>query len=126
LKNEPARARRETLIEGEPVHQGAIYISGGDELERRAGRNKKLSGADVQNLSAIVEPGGGEAVGAFFIFLDLLKCQPEPVGEGRLAEIRLGTVEAEVLADANVDRVGVLMGHGSRALLLAVVVTVAA
>ena len=53
------------------------------------------------------------------MLLNSFKGQPEPIGEGRLAEAGLGTKEVKVLTDADVDRVRVFMGHGSRALLRA-------
>src|SRR5580692_8841376 len=58
-----------------------------------------------------LQPAGADAVGAFFVFLDLLECQAELIGEPFLAHVQHEASHANTAADILVGWIRKFYGH---------------
>src|SRR5579862_8353202 len=79
-------------------------------LEEERDRHLK----DIRNM---LQPAGADAVGAFLVFLDLLKGQAERVAEFFLAHREHHPAHAHAAADMFVDRIRRLFGNHNNPLL---------
>jgi hypothetical protein len=61
----------------------------------------------------VLKAAGADAVGSPFVFLDLLKCQPEGVREFRLAHFEHAPPHSQAAADMLVDRIWSVHRHRS-------------
>src|SRR6266576_1513992 len=66
---------------------------------------------DLQDLRDVLESTRADAVGAFLVFLYLLKRDAERIAELRLAHAEHHPAHAYAAADVPVDRVWGLLGH---------------
>jgi hypothetical protein len=66
----------------------------------------------VQDARHFIEAAGANAVNALFVFLHLLKCKPQQIAQPFLTHANQHAPDAHTTADLNVDRIGLLLGHG--------------
>src|SRR3546814_8324718 len=59
----------------------------------------------VKDGGELVEPAGTDAVGALFVFLDLLEGQADNLAEFVLTHSNQGATQFQPVADMNIDRV---------------------
>lgn len=74
-------------------------------LEKEIDRNTK-------NLRNLKQTASADTISAFFVFLDLLKCQPQFFAQFFLADAEHYATQAHTIADMNVYRVR-RFAHGS-------------
>ena len=56
------------------------------------------------------QPAGADAVDAFFVFLNLLKCQAQKIAQLFLAHADQHAPDAHAIADLSIDGIGLFFG----------------
>lgn len=92
------RAVRETVARGAGVR-----------LVRRILEKKR--GRHIQESGYLLQSAGADPIHAFFVFLDLLECDPERFAELLLAHIHEDSLHPNAIADMSINRIRRLV-HG--------------
>ena len=66
----------------------------------------------IEDAGDMLEPAGTDAVGAFFVLLDLLECDPETLAQLFLAHAKHHAAQPDAAADVNINGIRRLLpGH---------------
>ena len=89
---------------GDDLANGFTREAGGDAKELAGGLGKD-GDRDLKDMGDLLQPARADPIGALFVFLDLLKCQPERVAKLFLAHSQHHAAHTNATSDMLVGRV---------------------